>query len=172
MNPNEELEDLQETAALIQQVADGSTKEATTNIALRASMKAAFAAQTTDPDSQSTEESIASFEEAYNNHETLEDGSRHPRAQLHAMKNLEAYLVLNDWGQATDDLSPTPTIHFTNRRSMSISSKFTPYFCSELQIGWVKWLESLEGQDLEHYDGPQHSWQEGIEFRTTDSTFV
>ncbi|KAJ6521405.1 hypothetical protein B0H19DRAFT_1244608 [Mycena capillaripes] len=90
----------------------------------------------------------------------------HPRAQLHAMKNLEGYAVLDDpnvWGQAANELGLTPTIRFTGGVCVTITAKLTPYFLLVLQTRWSAWLGNLAGKNPEEYDGSRRTWREAVE---------
>ncbi|KAJ7623921.1 hypothetical protein DFH06DRAFT_1142756 [Mycena polygramma] len=117
---------------------------------------------------ESPAECIGCFDEARRSNEAIVAAYRaqHPNAQLHAMKNMQGYLVLNDanvWGQAANDLCLTPTIRYSNGLSLSIAAKVNPYFTPELQMGWTAWLGALAGEDPATYQGSRHSWREAMD---------
>jgi hypothetical protein len=78
------------------------------------------------------------------------------------------YIPLDDlqiWGQPNNHLSATLTLVNSSGAKLTLSSKFLPYFDTDLQRKWSKWLGDLAGQDPNTFSGPLRSWKDVLDFR-------
>ncbi|KAJ6579868.1 hypothetical protein B0H10DRAFT_1835089 [Mycena sp. CBHHK59/15] len=112
---------------------------------------------------------ISHFEEAQESNAAIKTQYllSHPKTSAPALKQLTEYMVLDDpnvWGQASNELSLTPTIRNSGGKTRSLPQKFNPCFSQKIvQEPWKKWLGPLFGKNPAEYLGPRHSWLEGVD---------